>query len=79
MKKRLPSYFYESRSRYFYQAYGRLGLTLANICWMGGRLLSKMRQLAGRKDKAAPENQWLDIWSHYTSPLEPYTHPQQVD
>lgn len=78
-KKRLPRYYYESRTRFFYQAYGRTGLTLANICWMGGRLVSKMRQLAGRKDKAAFENQWLDIWSHYASPLRPYTHPQQVD
>jgi len=35
-----------------------------------------MRQLAGRKDKAAFEIQWLDIWSDYGNPLKPYTHPQ---
>jgi N-acetylglucosaminyl-diphospho-decaprenol L-rhamnosyltransferase len=77
-KKRLPRYYYESRTRYFYQAYGRPGLTLANICWMAGRLISKLRQLAGRKDKAALENQWRDIWSHFGSPLGSYTHPQQI-
>ena len=76
-KKRLPRYYYESRARYFCQANGRLGLTLANLGWMCGRLVSKLRELAGRKDKASIKNQWLDIWTHYANPLAPYTHPQQ--
>lgn len=75
-KKRLPKYYYESRTRYFYQTYGLLGLTFANFCWLAGRLISKSRQLCGRKDKAAFDNQWLDIWSNYWRPLAPYTHPQ---
>jgi N-acetylglucosaminyl-diphospho-decaprenol L-rhamnosyltransferase len=77
-KKRLPRYYYQSRTRFFYQAYGIFGLTMANLCWMCGRLVSKLRQLAGRKDKASFDNQWLDIWLNYRSPLGRYTHPQQV-
>ena len=49
-KKMLPRYYYESRTRFFYPAYGVLGLTIANLCWMSGRLVSKLRQLVGRKD-----------------------------
>ena len=74
-KKRLPRYYYESRTLYFYQTYGWLGLTLANISWETGRLISKTRQLLGRSDKAAVECQWRDIWVNWLSPLAAYTHP----
>ncbi|MES9899570.1 MAG: glycosyltransferase family 2 protein [Sedimenticola sp.] len=76
LKKRVPRYFYESRTRFFYQAYGRLGLTAANLCWWLGRLLSKLRQLLGRTDKAAIAGQWLDIWTNWLRPSAPYIHPQ---
>ena len=74
-KKRLPRYYYESRTLYFYQTYGWLGLTVVNLLWEAGRLISKTRQVLGRADKAAIEFQWLDIWSNWLAPLKPYTHP----
>jgi N-acetylglucosaminyl-diphospho-decaprenol L-rhamnosyltransferase len=76
LKKRVPSYFYASRTRYYYQTYGWLGLTAANLLWWMGRTISKTRQLLGRSDKAAIEGQWLDIWTNWLNPLKPYHLPK---
>lgn len=75
-KKRVPKYFYESRARYFYQTYGWLGLTAANLLWWLGRIVSGTRQLLGRPDKAVVEGRWLDIWTNWLNPLKPYTLPK---
>ena len=75
-KKRLPRYFYESRSRYFFQTRGWLGLTAANLMWWLGRLISKTRQVLGRTDKASIQRQWLDIWTNWTQPLRACTRPK---
>lgn len=75
LKKQLPKYFYESRTRYFYQTYGRAGLTSANLFWWLGRLISGARQVLGRPDKAAIEGQWLDIWTNWHNPLKRRTFP----
>lgn len=75
LKKRVPRYFYESRARYYYQAFGWFGLMCANLLWWAGRLVSGVRQLLGRSDKAAIEGQWLDIWTNWRNPLKPYTPP----
>lgn len=76
LKKRVPRYFYESRTRYFYQTYGWLGLTSANLLWWVGRIVSGTRQLLGRSDKAAIEGQWRDIWINWRNPLKHYTSPK---
>jgi len=77
LKKRLPRYYYESRTRYFYQLYGWFGLTSANILWSLGRAISKTRQIFGRKDKSISDKQWLDIWTNWLNPLKPYIHPDK--
>lgn len=74
-RKRLPLYYYESRTRYFYQVYGYAGLFFANLLWWFGRSFSKTRQVMGRNDKAVSEKQWLDIWTNFNKPLKPYIHP----
>jgi GT2 family glycosyltransferase len=76
LKRRLPRYFYESRARFFYQAYGWWGLTAANLFWWGGRCVSKVRQLLGRSDKSAVERQWSDIWTNWLHPMKPYARPK---
>lgn len=76
IKKRVPKYFYESRTRYFYQTYGWLGLTLANLLWWLGRIVSGTRQLLGRPDKAVVERKWLDNWTNWLNPIKPYTVPK---
>ena len=75
-KRRLPRYFFESRARFFYQLYGWTGLTVANLLWWSGRAVSKTRQLLGRKDKAAIERQWLDIWTNWLHPTKPCSLPK---
>ena len=62
-QRRLPRYFYESRSRYFVTVYGRSGLILANLLWLLGRSISKGREIVGGRPRQVPERQWLDIWT----------------
>lgn len=74
-KRRLPRYYYESRTRLLYQTHGWLGLTLANLMWWLGGSIAKARHLLGNADKAAIESQWRDIWINWLSPLKPYLRP----
>lgn len=67
-RKRLPRYYYKSRTRYFYLAYGWAGLTLANLLWSLGRLVSRSREIIERKDPGVPDKQWLDIWTDWLPP-----------
>lgn len=75
LKKRIPRYYYESRARFFYKAYGWPCLVAANLLWWLGRAISKARQVLGHHDKIAVTMQWLDIWTNWLAPLKPYTHP----
>ena len=76
LKKRVPRYYYAARTRYYYQTYGWLGLTAANLWWWAGRPISGFQQILGRSDKAAIEGQWLDIWTNWLNPLKPYPIPK---
>lgn len=60
-RKRLPSYHYQSRARYYTKFYGRFGLLISNVCWAAGRSISLSRELFG-KSRTVPEYQHLDIW-----------------
>lgn len=68
--KRLPRYYYASRTRYFRLRYGIAGPTLANLGWCVGRLLSKLREIFGSKEPHLPEFAWSDIWTNWDNPLE---------
>ena len=76
-RKRLPRYYYVSRTRYFYLAYGWFGLTLANILWSLGRCVSKCRETLGRRGPGVSEKQWLDIWTNWLNPGAPWSQPKQ--
>ncbi|WP_428243562.1 glycosyltransferase family 2 protein [Gynuella sp.] len=79
-RKRLPRYFYESRTRFFYQLYGRSGLLAANILWILGTLISQSRRLImPHKPRDVIEKQWRDIWVNFTNPLRSYVHPDDYD
>jgi GT2 family glycosyltransferase len=67
-RKRLPRYYYASRTRYFFLAYGWVGLTLANLLWSLGRVVSKSRELLERRGPGVPDKQWLDIWTNWLRP-----------
>jgi N-acetylglucosaminyl-diphospho-decaprenol L-rhamnosyltransferase len=71
-KKRLPKYYYASRTRYFYKLYGRSGLILANVLWLAGRSISLLRETLGNKQPHVCEKAWLDIWTNFLNPLDPF-------
>lgn len=68
-RRRLPRYFYASRTRFFRQAYGPLGPILANLMWCTGRALAQLRHLTGRTVPSAIEAEARDIWINTQSPL----------
>lgn len=74
-RKRLPAYFYASRSRYYASFYGRPGLWLANALWLVGRGISWLRERLGRGTHIA-ERAPRDIWTNALDPLRPYRPPE---
>lgn len=77
LRKRLPRYFYESRTRYFYLLYGRGGLLTANLLWTLGALIALFRTLFSKRYQPnIAEKQWRDIWINFMNPTKQYTHPK---
>lgn len=74
-RRRLPPYFYASRTRFFRQAYGPFGPVLANAMWHAGRAIARLRLLAGRAVPPAIEAEARDIWTNALSPLGPRRAP----
>lgn len=76
LRKRLPRYFYESRTRYFYLLYGYGGLFAANILWSLGSVIALVRSMFSKRYKSnIAEKQWRDIWINFFKPTKQYTHP----
>lgn len=76
LRKRLPRYFYESRTRYFYLLYGRSGLLAANLLWLLGAMIAVIRALFSKHYKSnIAEKQWRDIWINFLKPTNRYIHP----
>lgn len=71
--KRLPRYYYQSRTRYFLRLYGPAGLLMANVCWMAGRVIAAARGLAGKPVPRAHAREWGDIWIGFLHPLRQST------
>jgi GT2 family glycosyltransferase len=67
--RRLPSYYYRSRTRYFRKLYGRTGPLAANLCWGAGRLIAVARRLVGKPVPKANASEWRDIWIGFMNPL----------
>ncbi|MFD0978638.1 glycosyltransferase family 2 protein [Tropicimonas aquimaris] len=74
-KKRLPAYFYASRTRFLYQTGGWTGMISANLAWLLGRLLAQGRVLFGKPRHRAAEAEARDIWINATRPLGPRHAP----
>lgn len=70
-RRRLPPYYYVSRTRFFRQAHGTLGPLRANLMWGLGRAIAWMRRLTGRAVPPAIESEARDIWTNLLSPLRP--------
>ena len=74
-RKRLPAYYYASRTRFLYQAHGRAGLILANAAWIAGRGVNRLRRLVGKDVYPSAEAERRDIWINALDPLGPRRAP----
>ncbi|HLO46997.1 MAG TPA: glycosyltransferase family 2 protein [Kamptonema sp.] len=52
--KRRPQYWFDSRRRYFVKNYGWLYAAIADICWVSGLLLFRLRRALQRKPDTDP-------------------------
>lgn len=69
-KKRMPAYYWRSRTRFLRQAAGPLGPLLGNLAWMAGRGIAYSRVLTGRPVPRSNEKEWRDIWTNIAKPLD---------
>ena len=76
-KRRMPPYYYASRTRFLYQAYGRAGLWSANVLWYLGRAVAQARRLAGRRPYPMNAQEAHDIWTNALAPLGPRRAPHE--
>jgi GT2 family glycosyltransferase len=74
-RKRLPGYYYASRTRFLYQAHGKGGLLAANLMCYAGRGIAHASRLIGRKIKPMPERELADNWINFSRPLGPRLAP----
>lgn len=72
-RKRLPAYFWRSRTRFLRQAHGPMGPLLGTLAWGLGRSIAQTRRLVGKPVPPAHEGEWRDIWTNLTTPLAPDT------
>lgn len=69
-KKRMPAYFWRSRTRFFRQRHGVFGPLLANLGWIAGRGAAHLRLLTGRSVPQSNKAEWRDIWTNFFRPLD---------
>lgn len=62
--KRVPNYWYDSRSRFFRKNFGRTYLTGANTAFIIGSTLSKLKNLLLRRPNPTPPKQVFDLLTH---------------
>lgn len=75
-RKRLPAYFYQSRSRFLRQAHGHAGLIAGNLMWHLGRGLAQLRRLAGKPVHPSVAHEARDIWQGALAPLAHHARPE---
>jgi N-acetylglucosaminyl-diphospho-decaprenol L-rhamnosyltransferase len=74
-RKRLPAYYYASRTRFLYQAHGWVGMIAANLLWYPGRWIAHISRLLGRGFSPMNQCEMCDIWINASRPLGPRHAP----
>jgi N-acetylglucosaminyl-diphospho-decaprenol L-rhamnosyltransferase len=69
--KRVPSYWYESRFKFFRDRYGWAGAMLANILFLAGDLLYRLHRIARGKPRENVPFLWRDMMAHGFSMPQP--------
>jgi hypothetical protein len=75
-KKRPPAYYYAARTRYFRKWYGPVGHVAANLMWLAGRGVARLRSLIGKPAPLLCEDQDTDQWINWRDPLGDRRAPQ---
>ena len=75
-KKRIPAYFYASRTRFLATSRGRVGLIAANLAWHLGRGVAMLRIAMGSKGHRTVAHEARDIW---TNALDPFGDPRKPE
>lgn len=68
-RKRLPAYYYASRTRYFATFGGRPLLIAANAAWSIGWLIALARRVLHRRPIGTPSRALRDNWTAFTRPM----------
>lgn len=74
-RKRLPPYFYASRTRFLRQAHGAFGPLAGNALWILGRIIANVRGLTGKGVPPSNEAEATDIWVNFFRPFGPRHAP----
>ncbi|WP_299597907.1 glycosyltransferase family 2 protein [uncultured Microbulbifer sp.] len=74
--KRLPKYFYQSRTRYFCLLGSKLTFLAANLAWLGGRILRFTKLLKSRRPIHSIPREWADIWTGVFRNHRPVLQPR---
>ena len=72
-RRRRPSYWFESRRRYFRRHHGRLGASAADLLWALGFASYRVRRRLTNKPDVDPERLLGDFLRHALSPNGPRT------
>jgi N-acetylglucosaminyl-diphospho-decaprenol L-rhamnosyltransferase len=62
--RRRPQYWFDSRRRYFLKNHGRLYAMLADLLWLSGFALWRVRRRVQRRPDHDPPGMWRDFLSH---------------
>lgn len=62
--RRMPSYWFDSRRRYFVKNHGRFYGMLADAAWIGAHLFDRAKQAVQRSDSADPPRLLADFVHH---------------
>ena len=76
-RKRLPKYYYSSRTRFLHQMGGWAGVVSANLLWHLGRGIAWLRVLVGKPVPPSNEGEARDIWTNVMDPLGPSYGPNR--
>lgn len=75
--RRMPGYYWRSRTRYLRQAVGPHGPLLGNLAWITGRAIAHLRVLTGKPVPRSNKGEWRDIWTNILTPLSPAPETRQ--
>lgn len=70
-QKKLPKYFYESRTRYFVLRGGKTKLLFANLAFYSGRLIRQIKRLVGKRPGPTIPGEWLGLWVDFFKKQKP--------